>query len=96
MQIGKYEIVTVEFFLFGYTVRITQKYITEYDFGHYSYVVYSNANPHAIIEVGETNGAAPDGKVGQDTAKEIVNRAIRNWDEFVQFATGPITEKAPF
>lgn len=82
MKVGKYEIKTLEFYFFGYAVKMTQKYYTKYDMGHYTYVVCTTNSEKHIIDCGQTSGAPHDGAIDQALAKEHYERALRAWEEF--------------
>ena len=86
-HVGKYEIVNREFYFFGYTVLITQRYIKRLDGGHYHYVVHSSNNADKfIIGAGQSSGAVPSGRIDQHICKDIYEYALRCYEEWVEYA----------
>jgi hypothetical protein len=84
MKVGKYEIITLEFFFFDHAVKMTQKYHTQFDMGHYSYVVYKTNNTKDIIDAGDSTCSGLDCKIDQEHARELYERAVAGWEKFVK------------
>lgn len=87
MNVGKYEIVNIEFYFFGYGVKATQKYNPRTDSGHYMYSVFSLSAGRPLIEVNNSIGAPHPKKIDKAFAQEIYERARMNWEDFVEMET---------
>ena len=84
--VGKYEIHSVTFHFFGHTVSITQRYCEKYNRGHYVWAVKSVGGNDDLIATGQTSRAPPSGKVSQAEAKHLYEYALKNYEEWVEFA----------
>jgi uncharacterized protein YycO len=69
----KYELVTIETKTGRFNIKATQEY-NEFDTGHYRYCITDEDSN--IVNVSQSMGAPPDGKIDKNFLKEKLDRFI--------------------